>query len=197
MSLGLRIVKVGGSLLTLPDLAKRLRCWLGQQSPATNVLLAGGGILADEVRRWDERFGLGEETSHWLCIDLLDLTAQVLSALLPEAHLFRDYRALRTGSHETLIFAPGTFIRESEARLPGLPLPHSWDATSDSIAARLAEVTRAEELVLLKSSLPKPPFQGADLSGGYVDRRFVQTARSLSVVRLVNLRDDAFAEVKY
>lgn len=190
MNAALRIVKVGGSLLELPDLAERLQRWLSQQSPATNVLLAGGGVLADEVRRWDERFQLGQAGSHWLCVDLLDVTAGLLSALLPEARLCRDYQAMLDG-HPTFVFAPAHFLREQEARLAGLPLPQSWDVTSDSIAARLAEVLTAEELVLLKSSLP------TSHAAEYVDRHFAQAAGCVPKVRLVNLRDSAFSEVTY
>ena len=84
MSSQLRIVKVGGSLFDLPDLASRLRQWLAAQGPATSVLVAGGGALADEVRHWHEWHGLSEEDSHWLCVDLLDVTAGLLHALLPD-----------------------------------------------------------------------------------------------------------------
>jgi aspartokinase-like uncharacterized kinase len=201
MSRFVRIVKVGGSLLELPDLAERLRTWLNAQPPLTNVLLAGGGALADEVRRWDERFQLGQTRSHWLCIDLLDVTAQLLSALLPEAHLCWTYTKLcdtiRTGDKATIVFPPAAFLRAEEAHLGGLPLPQSWDATSDSLAARLAEVLGAAELVLLKSSLPGSRLQRAQLGAEYVDRHFVHATAGLSKVLLVNLRDSAFAEVAY
>jgi 5-(aminomethyl)-3-furanmethanol phosphate kinase len=201
MSARLRIVKVGGSLLELSDLAERLRRWLSEQPPATNVLLAGGGTLAEEVRRWDERFQLGQETSHWLCVDLLDVTAQLLKALLPNAHLCWNYTtlcdAIRAGDRTTIVFVPAGFLRAVEAQLAGLPLPQSWDVTSDSIAARLAEITGAGELVLLKSSLPKSFSQRAELGGEYVDRYFAHATQGLSKVRLVNLRDAAFAEVAY
>ena len=197
----LRIVKVGGSLLELPDVGDRLRRWLYEQSPATNALLAGGSVLADEVRRWDERFKLGQATSHWLCVDLLDVTAQLLRALLPDAHLCWNYTtlcdAIRAGSQAAIVFVPAGFLRAVEAHLAGLPLPQSWDVTSDSIAARVAEVTGADELVLLKSSLSKSFSQRAELGGEYVDRHFVHAAQGLSKVRLVNLRDAAFPEVAY
>ena len=114
MSTALRIVKVGGSLLKLSDLAERLQRWLGQQSPATSVLIAGGAALADQVRHWDEQFRLGEETSHWLCVDVLDITAQLLKALLPEAQVCWTYTALhnaiRAGHNATIVFPPAAFM---------------------------------------------------------------------------------------
>ena len=70
------------------------------------------------------------------------------------------------------------------------PLAATWEVSSDSIAARLAVVVGAEELVLLKSALP------ADVRnlGDFVDAAFDETSRDLKVIRLVNLRDADFAE---
>jgi hypothetical protein len=93
-----------------------------------------------------------------------------------------------------VLFEPEQFLREVEPKLVSRPLPHTWDVTSDSIAARLAAVLQACELVLLKSTLPQP---GTEIdraaAEGYVDRYFPVAARGLAV-RAVNLRDDAFAE---
>jgi aspartokinase-like uncharacterized kinase len=76
-------------------------------------------------------------------------------------------------------------------------LPHPWQATSDSIAARLAEVLAAD-LVLLKSANPpvKRPEVGdratwlAELAAReYVDAWFPQAAASIRRVEMVNLRN--------
>jgi 5-(aminomethyl)-3-furanmethanol phosphate kinase len=194
-----RIVKVGGSLLSLPDLGQRLSRWLAKQAKAQNVLLTGGGPLADEVRQWDERFGLGQQKSHWLCVDLLDTTAQLLGWLLPEAKLCQTRAALSeaiaTAKSPCLIFAPARFLRYEESTLPGETLPRSWDVTSDSIAARLAEVMQADELVILKSALPTESAQLSDRESGFLDRHFPFAAKGLSKIRLVDLRNPAFPEM--
>jgi aspartokinase-like uncharacterized kinase len=44
------------------------------------------------------------------------------------------------------ILAPSTWLRRSD------PLPHSWDVTSDSIAAWVAGEVGAERLVLAKAA---------------------------------------------
>ena len=75
------------------------------------------------------------------------------------------------------------------------PLPHSWDVTSDSIAARLAVLAGADELVLLKSGLPAGSLTLAQAAEtGYVDRYFPVAAAGVPRVRCVNLRADGFPE---
>ena len=49
----LRVIKLGGSLLGWPEWPARLHSWLTAQTPAANVLVVGGGALADVVREWD------------------------------------------------------------------------------------------------------------------------------------------------
>jgi aspartokinase-like uncharacterized kinase len=193
MSPPLRIVKVGGSLLSRDDLGERLQRWLAGQPPGTNVLLAGGGSLADAVRDWDRRFGLGQAASHWLCVDLLDSTARVLHLLLRRANvecpLIRSLREFESTVPTAIVFGPARFLRDEEPALPGVKLPATWATTSDSIAARLAVVAGADELVLLKSSLPS-----AQLSDNYVDAHFPVAAQTLKRIRLVDLRSAGFPE---
>ena len=79
----IRVVKVGGSLLDWPLLPRALQQWLSQQPPAFNVLVAGGGELTDLIRQADRSFRLGDERSHWLCIDAMSISAQILAAVVP------------------------------------------------------------------------------------------------------------------
>jgi len=188
-----RVVKVGGSLFDFPRLALALRNWLAAQPPARNVLVAGGGKLADVIREADQRFSLGDETSHWLCIEALRVTARLLAALLPEAQLITVLAQLNTeldqaDAMRTMVFCPENFMQEVEHTWDGRSLPHTWSVTTDSIAARLAEVIQAEELVLLKSS--EPPPETEDM-GGYVDEYFPIAARNVGKIRFVNLQASA------
>ena len=194
----LRVIKLGGSLLDLDGLTERFRRWLAAQPPMTSVTVVGGGRLADVVRDAFARRELDEEAAHWLCIRLLGVTAELVHRLLPESVRTACCDALRaeTNAGRLVVFEPETFLRREEPRLDPPPLPHSWDVTSDSIAARLAERLSAEELVLLKSRLPqgRRTLAGAAESG-CVDRFFPQAAVQLAKVRAVCLRDEGFAEV--
>jgi aspartokinase-like uncharacterized kinase len=191
----IRVVKLGGSLLDLPDLRDRLRLWLDLQTPAATVLVAGGGKLADAIRAADRVHGLSAEAAHWLCIRAMSVNAHLLQELLPDAvfapHTVSILRACR--QRGLAILDPWPFVHAEERWLSRTPLPCTWDVTSDSIAARLAVLLSARELVLLKSALPDA---GTDLiaaaCSGYVDAFFPQAAAELSVVRCVDLRTDGF-----
>lgn len=196
----IRVVKVGGSLFDLPDLADRLRQWLSRQSPAHHVLLAGGGPLAEQVRQWDALRPLEEAAAHWMCVDLLTVSAHLLHARLPEIPLIEDDRLLcrRVGERNCTIFVPAKWMRHGEPKLPGTPLPQTWEVTSDSIAARLAIALGSEELVLLKSTMPQNGLDGgirAFSAGGYVDSMLERLAGELPQVRLVDLRADSHTEL--
>jgi aspartokinase-like uncharacterized kinase len=201
MSTLLRIVKVGGSLFEQADLSDRLQRWIAHQPPGMTVLLAGCGELGESVRKFDKRFQLGEARSHALCIELLGVTAQLLASLLPEAKLCSDWRAIlertvATPMNAPVVFHPVAFLRDAEPVSPGEVLPLSWDVSTDSIAARFAELVRADDLVLLKSRLP-PPFTLLDelADCNYVDRYFPWAVKPLAEVRFVNLCDSNFPQV--
>lgn len=183
-----RVVKVGGSLLDFAALPQAWSRWLAAQGPAVNVLIAGGGRLADVIREADRAWGLGDETAHWLAIDVLAASSRLLAAILPDACLERDWEQLcqrvqRQSAGPSIVFCPVDFLQRQEPRLPPRALPHGWHVTTDSIAARIAMILDAQELVLLKSAAapprPQPP---------YVDEYFVQAAEGLRCVRFVNLR---------
>jgi aspartokinase-like uncharacterized kinase len=196
--LPLRVVKVGGSLLARGDLGKRLNAWLAKQPAAVHVLIAGGGELTDVVRGWDKRHGLGEEQCHWLCIHSLSITSSVLAALIGDSAPVGNWSQLQhriARAHDELrpielVFDLQDFLANHEPQLLQ-PVPHHWDVTTDSLAARLAEVLEADELVLLKS-VPRsdPSLTVTELAiAGYVDSYFPIIAVRLPMVSFATLDD--------
>ena len=201
MRVPIRVVKVGGSLLDLGDLATRMRQWLKAQTPAHHVIVVGGGALVEQVREWHRNDPIDDVAAHWMCIDLMSVTAHLLHSRMPEIALIEDDRLLcqRVGSRDCTIFGPANWMRHSEPYLPGTKLPASWDVTSDSIAARLAFALIADEIVLLKSSLPQKRQTNRikDLAaGGYIDVMMAQLAHELPGVRVVNLRSNGMEELQ-
>jgi aspartokinase-like uncharacterized kinase len=144
--------------------------------------------LADVIREADEIWELGDEAAHWLAIDVLAASARLLAAVLRDARLENDWECLlqRVAERKVdppIVFCPVRFLQQREDGYPPQALPHDWSVTSDSIAARIAGILPADELVLLKSA--DPP---AQVQPPYVDEYFVQAAAGLNCVRFVNLR---------
>lgn len=191
----IRVIKLGGSLLDLLDLAARLRRWLGQQPARSNAVVVGGGRLADAVREYDRLHALGDETAHWLAVQAMQLQARMVAALLPEANWVESVERLITAASPLSIVDPWKLLRDDDRRLSPQPLPAGWQVTSDSIAARLAQLCGATEVVLLKSALPAEATLTAAANGGYVDE-FFPRAVTFPYVRCVNLRDERFSEVR-
>lgn len=200
-----RVVKVGGSLLAWPALGKQLGTWLAAQPPLPNLLVAGGGELADAVRHLDRRCALPPTTAHWMAIRAMEVNALVLSQWLPAAEMFVPHRTCDwqtpPGSRGCWLLLAEHFLRHEEPLLEGTPLPRGWHVTSDSIAARVAEVCQALELVLLKSTLPEQRGAGGSLQdlaqAGLVDPHLPTAAAALPAVRLVNLRAPGFPEILF
>ena len=192
---GLRVVKVGGSLLDWEQLPIALSRWLDAQPPACNVLIAGGGALADVIRQADSIHALGQQKSHELCVELLGATARLLEALLAGRALkaaITDWHELK-GSNRLptyCVLDTRNFLLNIEAAAPHRSLPQSWDVTSDSIAALVACSLAADELVLLKScDRPGESSLEALAAEGYVDRYFpTAVVPFIGAVRMVNLR---------
>jgi aspartokinase-like uncharacterized kinase len=180
-----RVVKVGGSLLNLPDLGDHIQKWLDQQAPAQNILIPGGGILVDAIRMESQG---NDASDHWSCVAIMNALALTFADSIPCSRCITSSDMLAE-TNGRFVFAPEAWLRDHEPLFPGTRLPESWDVTSDSIAARLAICTSADELVLLKSAEP-PSNNLQELSdAGYVDKFLPKLAGELPPWRCVNLRN--------
>ena len=190
----IRVVKIGGSLFDYPGLAAAWNQWVSRKSTMMTVMIAGGGPYADLVRQWDKQFQLSEETAHWMCVTSMSVTAALLHQQLPGSRLIDDWQELikwRSSDNPagSSVFLVESFLKTVETSLPGDSLPQTWEVSSDSIAARVAEVLSAEELVLCKSTSVADGNDWQQLADkGFVDQYFPEIAARLPVVQWVNLR---------
>jgi len=122
------VVKVGGSLLShLPRIVPILIA-----SPRPLLVVPGGGIFADAVRR----AGVNDDAAHWMAIAAMDQYGWVLAS--------QGILTTRSLAHpkKTCVLLPYCVMRRQD------PLPHTWDVTSDTIAAWVAGTLGADLLVL-------------------------------------------------
>ena len=211
-SLRLRVIKLGGSLLDWQQLSARFRDWMNAQSPALNLLLVGGGEVVERFRKLDQLHHFDPQFVHWVAVDLMSLNAPLASRILSLPGIVSTRASLHAilsnpqSSEPTQLFKnkvvliqPTAFYSRELNDPSNYPLPETWDCTSDSIAAYLAMLLGAEELVLLKSTLAdgQPELvasreQFVQLADdGLVDRVFPAIAKNLAHVRIVNLRSQA------
>jgi 5-(aminomethyl)-3-furanmethanol phosphate kinase len=200
----MRVVKVGGSLFQQADLAERLMRWLNQQPAKNSVFVAGGGRLADEVRLLDQRFQLDPRETHELAIRTMTIHARVLASQLGYAEPLSGLPEIQRWSASDspvrfrVVDAESLLGHDQQSRHHE-PLPCSWDVTSDSLAARIAHLLKASELVLLKSTLPEQQVVvdcAEAARSGFVDPYLARAARGIELLRAVNLLDTAWGEIR-
>jgi 5-(aminomethyl)-3-furanmethanol phosphate kinase len=140
------LIKVGGSICSQPELRTYARQWAAAAARRRLLFIAGGGIIADQIRMLAAGLKLGDSAAHWMAILAMDQSAYLLADCAPEAVLTHDLAlaAQVAAAGHMAILAPSTLLRQTD------PLPHSWQVTSDSLAAWLAGYAGIELLVLLK-----------------------------------------------
>ena len=199
-----RVIKLGGSFLTCPDLESRLQKWQQSSAPAHTLAIVGGGGLVNAIRDMNAIASLDERTTHWRCVELLSHTFEIMAQRLnwqtikrPEE--LKQWIQAPTGKEEITLVKVDTFYRVSDStatssgagrwNLHGRDLlPENWDTTTDSIAAMLALVVQASELVILKSCPITPEATLQELAAaGIVDQAFPQIAEQVSSVRVEQL----------
>ena len=187
----IRIIKLGGSLMDKTGMPAELHAWLARQQPAGNIIIAGGGRMTDEVREWDRRHVLGEVAAHWLCVRVMSITARASAAMLGDVPLADSLvEAMGCAAQRALcVLDVARFLRNDEPQRGGTRIAHDWSVSSDSIAARVAGVLSANELVLLKSTSPPEELSiGSVARCGYIDGFLPRLAEELAAVRCVNAR---------
>ncbi len=151
-----RVIKVGGSLLVRRDLVDTLTDWFSRHSAAENLVIVGGGDLINAIRDMDRIHGGDPIETHWRCVELLDVTFELFSTWSGWNRLNKADRlssSIESGfpaASPTLV-AVSTFYTPEQSLQRNVELPQDWRTTTDAIAGLLACVTRADELVLLKS----------------------------------------------
>ena len=141
------IIKVGGGLLSRAGAFELVTGALASFGKGRRLLvIPGGGPFAEAVRELVRRVKVGDEAAHWMAVLGMDqyahaLTERTAGSVLVE-QLPEIYAALDAGLVPVL--APYRWLRAAD------PLPHSWNATSDSVAAWVAGAVNAKRIVLIK-----------------------------------------------
>jgi len=156
------VVKLGGSLLMLPDLAERLHAVVKLLHPQKVLIVVGGGAAADEIRRLDDVACPTAAQTHWNAIAAMTYNAGILSRVggCPPVVSSRLEAATSWQQHDAILLNTTTFLREEQTQ-HSRSLPESWSVTSDSISAFVALHWPAKHVVFCKS---------CDLTSPHIER---------------------------
>lgn len=143
------VVKIGGRLGRgdrLPQLCTRLAELGGRHRL---LVVPGGGAFADEVRDSDARFGLSPHATHWMALLAMDQYGLLVADLIPRGVAVRSLAAAEEVAADGAVpvLLPHDLVRRDD------DLPHSWQVTSDSVAAWVAGLASARLLVVLKDGV--------------------------------------------
>jgi aspartokinase-like uncharacterized kinase len=179
------IVKVGGGLLaTGGDLERVLAAISALAASCRLMIVPGGGPFAEAVRAVDRQVGIPEDAAHWMAVLAMDQYAHLVAARLERAVIVSRLAQARGAleAQRVPVLAPSEWLRQDD------PLPHSWEVTSDSIAAWVAGASGARELVLVK-----PRGATGEMVDGHFARVVPRHIRT-TIVRVEQV-DAAFSQI--
>ena len=156
------VVKLGGGLFAHPAQFEAALAAIREAADAQRLLIVpGGGPFADTVRHVDRQFKLSDDAAHWMAVLAMDQYAHLVVSRLAGSALVADpgETAAALGAARLPVLAPSRWLRDAD------PLPHTWDVTSDSIAAWVAGAVGARRLVVVK-----PPGAASDSVDAYFHR---------------------------
>jgi len=143
------VVKLGGSLSQSGTLIKCLNSIEKNYQGRAVVIVPGGGAFADQVRVAQQRWQFDDKTAHSMATLAMQQMALLIKGLKGNFAIAGSAADIRTQLHQqkTVIWSPDI------VELDNAGIQASWDITSDSLAAWLATVLVATELILVKSSM--------------------------------------------
>lgn len=185
-----RVIKVGGSLLSSPNLPDSLTRWIERQGVAENLVVVGGGELVDAIRKLDQIRPSDPVKTHWRCIELMEMTRSIFADWFDWDSIITS-RQLETvmanefSSERPTVVAVKAFYDAATKST----VPMDWCTTSDTIAAILALTVEADELVLLKRCELDPRQSIAGLAAsGIVDQAIQHLADQVPSIRVEQLK---------
>ena len=185
------VVKLGGSLANSEELPHWLEV-IATAGAGKVVLVPGGGPWADEVRAAQKREGFDDRVAHRKALRAMEQYGRLLAATRPEIRSCGRHRGNSRGLEigQVPVWMPYEMVVADPS------IPESWEVTSDSLAAWLADKLNASGLLLAKAFAihePQPHIEEM-VRRGWVDSCFPQfTASGRFRVRVLGKGDQAAA----
>ncbi len=142
------VIKLGGSLAVSGKLKACLDKIDQIRQDRPTIIVPGGGLFADQVRSSQQQWQFDDRTAHQMAILAMQQMGLMFKALKPHYANANSIAALRGLSEhqDVVIWAPDI------GELDEAGIPSSWDISSDSLSAWLAQTIGADALILVKSA---------------------------------------------
>lgn len=138
------VIKIGGSLQRDPATLRKLCGALSRMAKKHGLLVVpGGGVLAELVRRAQAKFKFSDRVAHLLAIQAMEVYGFILHSMIQGSVLSSSLTRGRLG--KCRIFLPLKTLKDSSDLKP------SWRVTSDSIAAWVSWRVGCRKLLLIKA----------------------------------------------
>lgn len=133
------VIKIGGSLF--PDYAIEL---VKQLEGTNTLIILGGGEFANLIRKYDEELEFSPKVSHQTAIEAMGILAQLVDDKVQCSRLVYSIDQAIDVSDKGYI----PILIVDEILKKDDPFKYSWDVTSDSISAYVANLLNANLLIV-------------------------------------------------
>ncbi len=181
------IVKLGGSLSQSDNLVKCLNRVEQNYPDRAVVIVPGGGAFADQVRLAQHHWQFDDKTAHRMAILAMQQMALLFNGIKSNFTIANSLLDIQKQLHKQkiVIWSPNIVELDKAA------IQASWDITSDSLAAWLAGVLSAKELILVKSAIINSSFSLQQLAKqNIVDNGFCDFVMQATFkIQIINQQD--------
>jgi len=142
----MKVIKLGGSLSYSGQL---LNCLTGLSClPGGVVVVPGGGAFADQVRMAQHNWQFDDDVAHGMALLAMQQMAMLFKGLAEGCVIAGSVAEIG----EQLTLGKRVIWSPERKELDAAGVRASWEISSDSLAAWLAQALAAEELVLVKAA---------------------------------------------
>jgi hypothetical protein len=125
------IIKVGGSLLAKGREIVQFLSDYAEKNAVFFIIIPGGGPFVEVIRELSERRAISDDAAHWMAVLAMHQYGFFLAEGKPAIPLVESIEEARDAGHICIVL-PYNILKADDS------LPHTWDVTSDTIAAFIA-----------------------------------------------------------
>ena len=139
------IFKIGGSWISNPKLIKLLHLLKELKSDENFILVLGGGIFADSVRKVYSDVSMTENSGNFLALKSTEIFSHMVNQMCGYTCLVSNLNELKRKTEKIKIWMPSKTLKNEVTFIK------NWESTSDSVAAWLCNKIRSKGLIFIKS----------------------------------------------